>query len=69
MNKKIKDMLELQKFVLQRVYDDAKLFKRELVKSVKWLSQPDIEKLRQWVQLEFGYMYSDIIEEVFCTAQ
>jgi len=57
-------MLELQKFVLQRVYDDAILFKRELIKSVKWLSSADIEKLKQWVLLEFGNIYPDIIREV-----
>lgn len=58
-------MLELQKFVLQRVYDDARLFKRELIKSLKWLSSPDIEKLRQWVHNEFGNIHPDIIKEVF----
>jgi hypothetical protein len=59
-------MLELQKFVLQRVYDDAKLFKRELIKSLKWLSSSDVAKLRQWVMLEFGNTHSDIIKEVLC---
>jgi hypothetical protein len=59
-------MLELQKFVLQRVYDDSRLFKRELMKSLKWLSSPDIEQLKQWVMLEFGNTHSNIINEVFC---
>jgi hypothetical protein len=59
-------MLELQKFVLQRVYDDSRLFKRELIKSLTWLSSPDIEQLKQWVMLEFGNTHSNIINEVFC---
>jgi hypothetical protein len=59
-------MLELQKFVLQRVYDDANLFKRELIKSIKWLSSSDLAKLRKWVMLEFGNIHSDIIKEVLC---
>jgi hypothetical protein len=58
-------MLELQKFVLQRVCDDARLFKRELIKSIKWLNSPDIENLRRWVCLEYGNTHSDIIQEVF----
>jgi hypothetical protein len=57
-------MLELQKFVLQRVCDDAVLFKRELIKSLKWLSSPDLEHLKQWVWLEFGKIHGDVISEV-----
>lgn len=59
-------MLELQKFVLQRVCEDARLFKRELIKSIKWLSSPDVENLRHWVMNEYGNTHSDIIKEVFC---
>lgn len=58
-------MLELQKFVLQRVCEDARLFKKELIKSIHWLSSPDIEQLKQWVWNEFGGNYADIIREVF----
>lgn len=58
-------MLELQKFVLQRVCEDSRLFKKELVKSLKWLSSPDIEKLKQWVWSEFGKTHAEIIREVF----
>ena len=62
-------MLELQKFVLQHVCDDALLFKKELIKSLNWLSSPDLEKLKQWVWLEFGKMYEDIINEVFLAVE
>ena len=58
-------MLELQKFVLQRVCDDTRLFKRELKKSLRWLSLPEIEMLRQWVWREFGHTHADIISDVF----
>lgn len=60
-------MLELQKFVLQRVCEDTRLFKKELIKSLKWLSSPDIEKLKQWVWLEFGKTHADILKEIFVT--
>lgn len=62
-------MLELQKFVLQEVCTDATLFKKELIKSVKWLSSADIEKLRYYVMLEFENMHSAIINEVFCVVK
>jgi len=60
-------MLELQKFVLQRVSEDAGLFRKELVKSIQWLNSADVEKLRQWVNKEFGNTYAHIIKEVFFT--
>lgn len=59
-------MLELQKFVLQRVCEDARLFKKELIKSIKWLNISEIENLKRWVIVEFGVMHSEIIKEVFC---
>ena len=61
---KYKLMLELQKFVLQRVHEDAKLFKKELKKSLKWLSTEEMEYLRPWVWIEFGDKHSEIIKEV-----
>ena len=58
-------MLELQKFVLEHVRDDVQLFKKELIKSIKWLNQPDLEKLKEWVWNEFGNTHADIIKDVF----
>jgi hypothetical protein len=58
-------MLELQKFVLQRVCEDARLFKKELMKSIKWLTLPEVEILKLWVINEFGTRHSEIIKEVF----
>ncbi len=58
-------MLELQKFVLQRVSEDARLFKKELIKSIKWLSIPEAEILKHWVIVEYGIKHSEIINEVF----
>ena len=40
--------------------------KIELIKSIKWLSSPDVENLRHWVMNEYGKTHSDIIKEVFC---
>jgi hypothetical protein len=62
-------MLELQKFVLQRVCEDAHLFKKELIKSLHWLGSQDVEKLRQWVWFEFGNKYADIIKDAFTAVE
>jgi hypothetical protein len=59
-------MLELQKFVLQRVSDDTRLFRKELMKSIQWLSSPDVEKLKQWAIARFGNTHAEILKEVFC---
>ena len=58
-------MLELQKFVLEHVGEDARLFKKELMKSISWLSFPDTERLKQWVYHEFGNKHPEIIQEAF----
>jgi hypothetical protein len=39
-------MLELQKFVLQQVFEEPKLLRRELEKSVKWLSPEELDCLK-----------------------
>ena len=61
-------MLELQKFVLQQVCEDTRLFKKELIKSVKWLSLSEVEHLKQWLIVEYGHKHSEIINEVFMSA-
>ena len=58
-------MLELQKFVLQRVSEDARLFKKELAKSIQWLSISETENLKHWVIAEYGTRHSEIINEAF----
>ena len=59
-------MLELQKFVLLRVSDNKNLFKRELTKSLAWLSSQEVEELREWAEKQFGKTHADVINEVFC---
>jgi hypothetical protein len=58
-------MLELQKFVLQRVCDDKGLFKKELRKSLGWLKLDELEILREWVVKNFWNTHQEEIIEVF----
>ena len=59
-------MLEYQKMILNKVSFDKRLFKKELLKSFKWLEPEEIKNLQDWVQDKHNNEHSDIIEEVFC---
>ena len=58
-------MLEYVKTILIKVSFDKNLFKRELEKSIKWLTKDEIIELKQWALARFKYIYDDIINEVF----
>lgn len=58
-------MLELQKFVLQQVSDNETLFKKELVKTLKWINCSEAVELQKWVISKFGNLHPEVIDEVF----
>lgn len=59
-------MLELTKNILQKVSFDPNLFKKELLKALKWLkNQEEIRILKEWCTIEFGKSHSTILKEVF----
>lgn len=58
-------MLEHQLLVLENLSTDKKLFKKELIKSMKWLPSHEIIKLHQWVRKYYGNTHQNIINEVF----
>ncbi len=58
-------MLNHQQQVLQGVSNDKELFKKELVKSLKWLEQSDKSELKKWVKSHFRESHPKVIEEVF----
>lgn len=59
-------MVELTKKILTKVSFDAFLFQKELLKALKWIKdQEEINKLYEWVLLEFGHKYPSIISLVF----
>lgn len=59
-------MFEMSKMILQRVSFDKKLFRKELVKALKWLKQEEKTLLYAWCLSQFG-IYRDVILEVFRT--
>ncbi|MFT6845031.1 MAG: hypothetical protein ACJAUV_001221 [Flavobacteriales bacterium] len=58
-------MLELCKKVLKGVSFDRILFKKELVKATKWVSQKDLFQLKAWCLATYGVVHGQVIEEVF----
>ena len=59
-------MLELTKKTLKNVSFDPNLFKKELMKALRWLTEPsDLKDLKTWCINEFGKMYPTIVNQVF----
>jgi hypothetical protein len=59
-------MLELAKKILKKVSFDPHLFRKELIKSLKWIHDGDeLKRFKEWCQLEFGTKYPLILQEVF----
>ena len=57
-------MLEFSKQILSKVSFDRNLFHKELKKSISWLRNDEIEKLKVWCLSSFIF-YNDLIIEVF----
>ena len=57
-------MFEMSKLILQRVSFDKTLFRKELLKALKWLKPKEKTLLYGYCLTQFG-MYRDIILEVF----
>lgn len=57
----MKTMLEYQKMILEKVSFDKRIFKKELVKSAKWLIPDEFFQLIEWVRQKFGPSYSEAI--------
>ncbi len=57
-------MLELSKKILSKVSFDKSLFKKELSKSVRWLSKREVITLKIWALTTFS-QYKNTILEVF----
>lgn len=58
-------MLKYTETILQKVSFNRDLFKKELIKSVKWLKKNEVNALKAWCIINFGAVYMDIIQEVF----
>ena len=57
-------MLEFSKKIINKVSFDKELFKKELQKSVRWVSKKELIHLKIWALATFS-QYKNIILEVF----
>jgi hypothetical protein len=58
-------MLDHQKTILEQVSHDKEMFRKEIVKSFKWLKSYEIIMLRRWLKEKYNHTHADIIHEVF----
>ena len=57
-------MLEFSKKILRKVSFDKNLFRKELSKSIRWLSRKEVLTLKIWTLTTFS-QYKNTILEVF----
>lgn len=58
-------MLDHQKSILEHLSNDKDLFRKEIIKSFKWLKSYEIIQLHQWLKENYGKTHQDIIQEIF----
>jgi hypothetical protein len=58
-------MFELSKKILEKVSFDRLLFRKELIKALKWLQPREKTLLKVWCLATFGHQYKHEIMEVF----
>jgi hypothetical protein len=59
------NMLEHQKTILMNSVHDKNMFRKELMKSIKWLDQIEQQKLYLWLKERYSHIYIDLIESIF----
>ena len=58
-------MLEFSKNILTKVSFDKMLFRKELIKALKYLKPNESLLLKVWLLGTFGQVYRDVIIEVY----
>mgnify|MGYP003541697079 CR=1 FL=1 len=58
-------MLDQQINLLKKLSYDKRLFKREILRSFRWLKSYEIIKLYKWLKENYGKTHSDVIQDVF----
>jgi len=58
-------MYELSKNILEKVSFDKTLFRKELIKAIKWITPGEKTLLKVWCLTTFGHQYREEIMEVF----
>lgn len=62
-------MLEYQKMIIQKVSFSKTLFEKELRKAISLLTSNEVFELRNWALLQFGQLYSDVLQRCFASSR
>ena len=58
-------MLDHQKSILEQIAFDKELFRKEIIKSFKWLKSYEIIQLHSWLKEKYGHTHGDVIKDIF----
>jgi len=58
-------MLEHQMILLEKTSSDKDLFRKELLKSFRWLESYEIIKLHSWLKQNYYNTHREVIKDVF----
>src|SRR6056297_1179839 len=58
-------MIEYAKKILPKVCNWKELFRKELIKSVKWAGSDNRDEIFSWCYRHYSDSHSDVLEEVF----
>jgi hypothetical protein len=58
-------MLEHQKLIIAKVSHDREMFRKEIVKSFKWLNSYEIISLHRWLKNNYGRQHTNLIRKIF----
>ncbi len=58
-------MIEYAKSILPVVWRWEFLFKKELLKSLEWMTEDEYTEFYQWCYSRFSPLYSEFMDEIF----
>jgi len=58
-------MLEHQKLIIRNLSFDKNLFRKELIKSVEWLSPTEFTELKKWVFSNYSESHGEVISKLW----
>ena len=58
-------MIEFSKHILKSVSFDKILFRKELLKILRWAKPDEALLLKAWCIATFGHLYGDVIKDAF----
>jgi len=58
-------MIDYAKIILPKVSFSKELFKKELIKCIKWVEPEQLKELHDWCYQNFKNQYAAVLDEVF----